>query len=176
MLTYEIIRDLERAEKESKKLQKIPESVVEEINGYLKKKESIHEKTSSDIHELENVKHVITGFFECRTDKIIQLAAETVKTPLPVHPQNLTKEEDALFDRLVETLQGYRETFFTEIRKPEIIRKEAKATRYRVRKSMPEFMGPDMNVYKLNENDIVNLPEPLNEFLVKKGVIEPVEE
>ena len=154
MLTYEIIRDLERAERESKKLQKIPENIAE--------------KTSPDITELENVRRVIKSFFELRTDKIIQLASDTVKTPNPLPPHNIAKREEGLFDKLVETMQIYREAFFREISSPVT----GKKIMYRVRKSMPEFVGPDMNVYKLNENDIVNLPEPLNELLLKNGVIE----
>lgn len=167
MLTYEIIRDLERAERESKKLQKIPESISDEMNEYLRKKESIAEKTSSDITEMENVRGVIKRFFELRTDKIIQMASDTVKTPNPLPPHNITTREEGLFSKLVETMQNYREAFFREINNP-----APGKIMYRVRKSIPEFVGPDMNVYKLNENDIVNLPEPLNELLLKNGVIE----
>lgn len=183
MFTYEKIRDLERAERDNKKLQSVPENIVIEINEYLKKKESVVEKTSSDISELENVKRVIERLFELRESKIMELSIYTVRTGML--PQNLNKEEEKMFYRVVDIVKEYREMFFTNINKPlgektvevtkeeEPIKIEKKIT-YRVKQTLPQFIGPDMKTYELKENDVVELPEPLNEFLIKKGAIEKI--
>lgn len=170
MLTFEKIRDFERAERESKELQKLPENIIEEINDYIRKKESIKEKSSADIIEIENVKKIVRSFFELREKKIVDLALYSVRTQLPI--SNLLAIEEKMLVRLVAEIKKYREEFYEEMKKeaaktPQMV--------YRIKKSMPEFVGPDMRVYKLNENEIIeSLPKPLNELLLKEGVIEEV--
>ena len=63
MLTFEKIRELERAERDSKQLQILPKIFVEDLGDYLHMKEEIREKTSSDIMELDNVKASIRRLF-----------------------------------------------------------------------------------------------------------------
>ncbi len=181
MLAFEKIRDLERAERESKGLQKLPENIMEEIRAYIHKKEKLSDNSS--IVEMENVKNIVKKFFELRETKILSLALYSVKTSLPV--ENLTKEEETVFLAIAETIRDFRTSFFSEMQKPVIEAKKdsrqeiAKETeKYRVKKSTPEFVGPDMKVYKLSENEIIEspLPKPLNDLLLKEGVIEKVVE
>jgi len=189
MLTFEKIRDIERAERESKKLQKLPEHLLEELKEYLRRKERISEKTSADITELENVRGIIRRLFETRERKIIELALYTARTGIPV--ENLTKQEEKTFFFLVDELRRYREMFFEELQKDSSKAKEdvkeeqvkeetsfpvSKKIVYRVKKSLPTFVGPDKKVYELIEGQVVELPEALNEFLLKEGVIEKIEE
>ncbi|KHO48009.1 MAG: hypothetical protein QT00_C0001G0021 [archaeon GW2011_AR5] len=164
MLTFDKVRDMERLEKQSKKLQKMPEDVVEQLREYVKRKEK-GEKTSSDITELENIKSTIKRFFELREGKIVSAALDTVRTGLP--PENMTKSEETLFYRLTEEMKKYRESFFSELG-----RETAATPMYRVKKTLPTFVGPDMKSYSLKENDIINIPQPLDELLLKEGVIE----
>ena len=63
MLTFEKIRELERVERENKKLQKLPDDLLDQLSEYMQRKERIREKTSADIIELENVKNTIKRFF-----------------------------------------------------------------------------------------------------------------
>lgn len=171
MLTFDKIRDIERAEKESKKLQKLPENFLADLRDYLRKKEQI--KSSSEIHELENVRNIIKRFFESREKKLAEFALYTVRTGLP--PENLTKEEQAFFYSVTGEIKRFRENFFSELGREEA---EKKAV-YRVKKSVPAFVGPDMKTYELKENDVISpssLPKPLNDLLLKEGVIELVEE
>ncbi len=168
MLTFDKIRDIERAEKESKKLQKLPENFLSDLRDYLKKKEQL--KSSADIHELENVRNIIRRFFESREKKLLEGALYTVRTDL--QPENLTKEEQNLFYFLTSHIKNFRENFFSEIQKD-------KKLAYKVMKAMPAFVGPDMKTYELKENEIIStdfLPKPLNDLLLKEGVIETVEE
>ena len=168
MLTFDKIRDIERAEKESKKLQKLPENFLSDLRDYLKKKEQL--KSSADVHELENVRNIIRRFFESREKKLLEGALYTVRTGL--QPENLTKEEQDLFYFLTDRIKNFRENFFSEIQKD-------KKLAYRVMKALPAFVGPDMKTYELKENEIIStdfLPKPLNDLLLKEGVIEQVEE
>lgn len=170
MLTFEKIRDFERAERESKELQKLPENIIAEINDYIRKKEAMQEKSSADIIEMENVKKIVRSFFELREKKIVELALYSVRTQLPV--DNLLGVEEKMLAAIVSDIKKYREEFQEEMKKQPEQKKEAV---YRIKKSMPEFVGPDMKVYKLIENEIIeSLPKPLNELLLKEGVIEEV--
>lgn len=195
MLTFEKIRDIERAEHESKKLQKLPENFLEDLKEYLRRKERITEKTSSDIIELENARGIIRRLFESREKKLMEMALYTARTGIP--SENLARNEEKTFFFLVDELRRLRETFFEDLQKEPAIKAEKKdethekqitenppehsaliqkRTVYRVRKNMPAFVGPDMKTYELKEGDAVELPEALNEFLLKEGVIERVEE
>ncbi len=174
MLTFDKIRDLERAEREGKQLQKLPENLMNEIKEYLRKKEKM-KQSSSDIMEFENVKNTIKRFFELREKKVVDAALYTAKTGLPM--ENLTKDEERLYYELIDKIKQNREIFFSELQKEPVIKE--KKVFYKVRRTIPEFVGPDMNLYKLNENDMLAtdaLPKPLNDFLLKKGIIEKTEE
>ncbi len=170
MLTFEKIRELERVERDNKKLQKLPDDLLDQLCDYLRRKEKIAEKTSSDILELENVRNTIKRFFELREHKIAISALDTIKTGIP--PENITKEEEKVFYELVYSLKSFREKFFEELQK-EPAQTEEKVI-YRVKKTLPEFVGPDMKTYKLTENEMVQLPKELEELLIKEGVVEKV--
>ena len=79
----------------------------------------------------------------------------------------MTKSEETLFYRLTEEMKKYRESFFSELG-----RETAATPMYRVKKTLPTFVGPDMKTYSLKENDIINIPPPLDELLLKEGIIE----
>ena len=162
MLTFDKIRELERMEKQSKKLQKIPEDIVMQLRDYLKRKDST-EKTSTDIMELEKIRDAVKRFFEMRESKIVSASLDTARTGLP--PENMTKDEEELFYKLVDTIKKSREKFFADLSKED---KNA----YTVKKTLPAFIGPDMNRYELAEGQIVHIPAPLDELLLKEGVIE----
>lgn len=168
MLTFDKIREIERAEREGKKLQRLPENFTGDLRDYLKKREQL--KSAADVHELENVRNIIRRFFEAREKKILDLALYGVRTGL--EPENLTKEEQEFFRFVADRLRNFRESFFSDIYK------EKKAA-YKVKKEVPAFVGPDMKTYELKENDVIPLdflPKPLNDLLLKEGVIEEVVE
>ena len=132
-------------------------------------------QSSSDLIELENVKNTIKRFFELREKKVAEAALYTAKTGLPV--ENLEAEEEKLFFALIDEIKKHRERFSEELQKESEIKQ--KKIVYKVRRPLPTFIGPDMNSYKLNENDIIEpsaLPKSLNDFLLKKGIIEKIEE
>lgn len=173
MLTFEKIRELERGEREAKQLQKMPENFFDDLADYLKKKEEINEKTSTDIMEIENVKATIRRLFEIRERKMMDMMIYTLRTGMI--PENLTNNEEQSFFAVLEIMKNHRENFFS-FRSGE---KKEKNTYFVARKSLPAFIGPDLNTYEIHENSIYSLdtfPKPLNDLLLKKGIIEIVEE
>ena len=198
MLTFEAIRELERNEKNSRKLQRIPPDFIQKLGEYISKKESISEKTTSDIMELENVKSTIKRFYELREKKITESALDAARTGMV--PENLNAHEEHAFWLLVGALKDQRERFFSELNKPkaskieqvveevqtahipsnevlmvkeEIQKSEPiiKPVLYKVLRTLPAFVGLDMSIYELKEGDIKEIPKPLNELLLKEGVI-----
>ena len=194
MLTFEMIRELERNERSSKKLQHLPENIKDELREYIKRKEKLLDKSTSDILELENVKNTIKRFYEIREDKATAMALAMARTGLS--PENLTSDERYAFDGIVEVLKTQREAFFFDINNESAQEKkteepgEAKGAKdakeapasaqgrtiYRVTRELQEFIGPDMKTYRLIRGEIVNLPKPLNDLLLKEGVIEELQE
>ncbi|MBI2173313.1 MAG: DNA replication complex GINS family protein [Candidatus Aenigmarchaeota archaeon] len=172
MLTFDKIRDMERTERDSRKLQRIPEELTEQLRDYINRKESIKEKTLSDMNELERIRDSIRKIFEMRQKKILDGVFETSTGGRP--PDFLTKQETELFERLVDIINGFRQTIFSEMNRKESAPEKAGDERkdfYKVLADLPEFIGPDMKTYKLRKNEIIQISKPLNEFLLKKGVI-----
>lgn len=165
MLTFEKIRELERVERQNKRLQKLPEDIIDQFRDYISRKERI---SSADIMEFENAKNTIRRFFEAREQKILSAVLDTVRTGLP--PENMTNDEENVFYDLVNNVKGLRERFFQDLAAP-----KEKQTLYKVRKTLPDFVGPDMKIYQLKENELITLPKELEEFLLKEGVVEKIE-
>lgn len=163
MLTFESIRDVERNERNAKRMQKLPPTFLSELKEYIERKEQLKEKSSADIMEIENVKSTVQRIVELRERKLIDQALITARTNMP--PENLLKEEEAVFWQMVEGLKAFRRDFFEQLRKP-------KEVLFRVKRSMPEFVGPDMKTYLLKENDVVSIPKEIAELLLKEGVVE----
>ena len=166
MLTFEKIRELERKEREDKKLQKLPDDFIAELSDYLKKKEGM-----SDQREMKNIKNIVERLFEIREDKIFDLVLYSVRTGMPV--ENLTRWEEGFFKKLAEELKSFRQGLMKKDFKA-----ENKKELYMVKKGIPAIVGPDLKEYKLSEKEIIDIttmPKELNELLLKKGVIERVE-
>ena len=199
MLTFEAIRELERKEKESRKMQKLPADLVHQISDYLGKKESVSEKTSSDIMELEKVKSAVKRFYESREKKLLEAALDAARTGML--PESLTPQEEHYFWLLVGALKDQREQFFASLSQQKangieekaasaaalldeetgteeiiVTEKPTKPVLYKVLRTLPPFVGLDMSVYELKEGDIREIPKPLNELLLKEGVIQEAKE
>ncbi|MBI5073503.1 DNA replication complex GINS family protein [Candidatus Woesearchaeota archaeon] len=166
MLTFDAIRNIERAEKENKKLQKIPDDFFIQVKEYLAQKEAMKDKSSLDVLEVQNVKNTIKRLIELRERKIIESAILSSRTGLPA--ENLTKADSDLFDAVLNSLRKFRGEI--EEKKQE----KGGEVVYRVKKSLPDFVGPDMKIYSLRENDILPLPKELAELLSKDDVVEEI--
>lgn len=172
MITFESIRDLERAEREGKKLQRIPDGFIAELKDYTARKEKL--AAPDDLMELQAVKGTIARLLEMRERKVVEGALITARTGLP--PENLTAGETELFWAMVERLKRFREDFFgkapqaaAQAAQPEA----AERKMWRVVRTM-DFVGPDLKEYKLQQGEEVELPADVVEILRKDGVIEAI--
>jgi len=176
MLTFEKIRDIERAEHDSKELQKMPPNFMEELTEYIERK-----KQTPDAHEIKNTTAIIQRILDKRQEKLVSLALYSAKTDMPV--ENLTKEEDEIFLKMLEIMKKQRENFLTNQKKDTPLKNDVTQERprqhvYIAKKPLGSFVGPDLKVYTIKENEIIaldKLPKPLNDLLLKEGVIEPIE-
>ena len=166
MLTFESIREVERTERESKKLQKVPDNFFDLVIDYLDKKEKIKDKTSLDFMEIENAKNTIKRLLDMREKKVIDIAVVSSRTGLMA--ENLTEQEKELFNATMESLKAFRDKVSNQMKKKpsEIV--------YKVKKSIPNFVGPDMKVYTLREGDMTSLPKDLAILLTRENVVEEI--
>lgn len=175
MITFDKIRELERAERTDKKMQKLPPDFITELKEYLEKKK---EMQGSDV-DLDTVKNTITRLFEMRETKLMESALYAARTGMKV--ENLTENEKEVMEKIVNALKEGRKDLFSgekkeKEEKKELEEKKEKKIVFKVAKDIPEFVGPDMHTYRLVRGEVVNLPKPLNDLLLKEGVIERVEE
>ncbi|MBI5332675.1 MAG: DNA replication complex GINS family protein [Candidatus Aenigmarchaeota archaeon] len=167
MLTFEAIRNVERDERENKKLQKLPDNFFDTVRDYLKKKEEMKDKSSLDALEIENAKNTVKRLLDMREKKVIEIAIMSSRTGLAA--ENLTDEEKRLFEQAVTSLKDFRDNIYAQMKK------EPAETVYKVKKSMPDFVGPDMKNYSIRENDVISLPKDLADLLIKENIIEKAE-
>jgi DNA replication initiation complex subunit (GINS family) len=165
MLTFQSIRDVERAERESKRLQKLPNDWNVDVKKYFEAKDSVQEKNADDLLELQNVKGVVQRLLDLREKKIIDQALVTVRTGVP--PENLLKVEEQLFWSIAESLRKFRGEWLGGSRTSEV-------KRYNVKQSVGPFVGPDLLTYSLKEGEYVSLPLQVAELLLRQGIIKEV--
>lgn len=165
MLTFESIRELERAERENKKLQKVPDNFLTELRDYIERKEKM---SPDDALEFQAIRSTISRFIELRERKLIDSALITARTGLP--PENLLITESELFWAIVDRLKRFRDEFFGKATVESAIPKK---TLWRVVRNT-EFVGPDLKEYKLTEGETIELPNDVSELLTKSGIVEEV--
>ncbi len=172
-ITFEIIRKIQREERDSPLLTKLPEKFFEGVALYLEQKKKI----GKDELEVKNIKRLVENIFERRERKILNQALITVRTKIP--PQNLTEEEKDFFNELVRMLEERRKKFYSIFEEGEIpsLEQEAKILMKKVifKEDVEDFVGIDGNVYgPFKKGDEAEIPLENFEILYKKGVVEEV--
>ncbi len=178
VVTFETIRDIQRAEKENKNLVKLPDGIFNEISEYIRRKEMRHE----DFLEVENAKNIIRDIVDRREHKIVDMAVMYVRSG--VIPRNMTNEEELFFASLVKIIKEFRDSYYLAMihgksdeknLQEEKEKSEEKNDRppevqvIQMTEDVPEFVFEN-RVYNLKKDEIASLPPELEEFLIKKGV------
>jgi DNA replication initiation complex subunit (GINS family) len=176
ILTFEKIRELYWKEKESQKLQEIPEDFFKDSSAYL---------NGSD----ETIKSAINDLIDIRQVKIVKMAVMATKSPVAKH-HNLTNEEETFFYSILNSLKEFRINITEgkipvnpeiaqsrqldekKAEPPSLQKEEIKEGFCLIRETMPSFIGNDMKTYHLKKGDKVYLPKELMALLVKNGVCE----
>lgn len=177
MLTFEKIRDLERQERETKDLAKLPDKFLEDVAEYLERKKG------SDDRETKNIENTLKRLFEHRERKLLELVLYSAKTGQNV--DNISSYEKECFDSLLSLFRDHRNkissVFSSTITKKEIKAPEPETRNeyYRVKRTLKTFVGPDLKNYTLKENDVIekeSIPKNLRDLLLEEGVLEKFSE
>ncbi|MCD6371769.1 MAG: DNA replication complex GINS family protein [Candidatus Aenigmarchaeota archaeon] len=188
-ITFEIIREIQRSERSSPKLTKLPENFYEAARNYLEKKKSMM-KDRKDELEFRNAQRLLEEIFTIREKKILNFALTYIITNLP--PENLTEEEKEFFEKVVSLVKKRREEFFEKLKPPpkevekEIEeRKEIEGeekvekrigegyVKIKFKEDIPQFVGIDEKTYgPFSPGDIAILPKENAELFINAEMAE----
>ncbi len=171
-ITFELIRQIQREEKNSPKLTKLPPNFFENVARYLEKKRKMV-RTAREELEVRNIERMVEDIFSRRERKILNFAFVYLKTKIP--PENLTEEEEKFFEKLVELLEKRRKELLRVKEKEE--EKEEKIeegyAKILVKQDLDSFIGIDGKTYgPFRKGEEAIIPIENAEILFKRGVIE----
>jgi DNA replication initiation complex subunit (GINS family) len=108
VITFGMIRQIHREEKNSVSLQKLPENFFALVRNWLSEKEKLYESSKNPevLMEIENAKKILKDLISRREKKIVISALNVIRGGLP--PENMTSEEEELFNKLVNLLNTFR--------------------------------------------------------------------
>ena len=171
-----------------------------DLNVHLKSETDEHKKKLLD-EEIVNTKKIITNIYEQREKKILLTAISKARSGNP-DLKNMIGVERAFFDSILNLINAFRDSILEnkktidekkvepeqEIKKTieeknidknkneiKILENNNLNPITRVIKDMPNFVGTDVKSYTLKKNDIVSLPEDMQEMLSKRKVVEKLE-
>jgi hypothetical protein len=196
VITFESLFELLRREKYRPELQKLDENFYANALSYLKEKEAILEsqETRDSIFaaeevdktrmQLRNVQKILKEIYEKREAKVVQLALFNSRNRSVVHNESaLLPEELSIFESVKGVLDQHREGILHNLLKSsmpelpfkkekplkttcEINKEERGLVKVRILAAIPEFVGPDMEVYgPFDESQVAELPKEISEVL-----------
>lgn len=153
--------------------------------------------------EIVNTKKIIINIYEQREKKILLTAISKARGGSP-DVKSMANVERDFFDSIfglindfrgkilenkktideknVELKQENKETTEEKVKEPDENKNEIKILKNnnlnpltRVIKDMPTFVGTDAKSYTLKKNDIISLPQDMQEMLSKRKVVEKLE-
>jgi len=188
-MDIKLLRELNRKEKTSPYLQKIEKNFYDELAAlmrevYIKREDCSEEELPKFLAELENLRNIIIELYEAREKKIVSNALYYVRTGEKIELENLSKEEEVFLKKIVEIIKSHRENILDKTLKGKIEdekeSKEEKKTEIptitvRILKDLPPIVGIDGKIYgEFKVEDIVTLPKPNAEVLIRQGVAQRI--
>ena len=201
LVTFDLIRRVQREEQMAPKLTRLPENFYASVASYVtNKKKLVEGKEDRKVGlEIKSVEMLIEDVFNRRERKIINTAINSARTGIP--PENMTDEERAFYDGLLEFIKGRRDSILQNIlAEPEVkeeeeseiegkiaeVAKEVKvlttkpslpinlgASLIVFREDVTTFVGSDMRSYgPFKKGDIAKVPNANMRILLDMGVVE----
>ncbi len=162
MLTYESIRKIIDEEKASPNLTKIPDDLFTQAKAYLTKKSTVEK----DDWRLESAKRRLQDIIDIREKKILNLALYTARSN--TKPENLTADENGLFNSLTDLIKKFRENLESVI--------QTKEDLVAMKQDFEEFVGIDLKNYgPYKAGDVATIPRQNADLLIKRGVAEKID-
>ncbi len=152
-----MIEELLKREREEVRLQKLPPEIysnvlhyMREIKNKIKTKEGLEKRVLEK--ELETVRKQFSELIETRIEKVVA-----------VEDQHLTSEEEKIFKEISELIKKYKKAVVTKT--------IPRTVTVRLKKDLPEIVGPDLNVYgPFKEGEDVELPIEVGILLMKSKI------
>jgi len=156
-ISFEVIRKIQREERDGPKLSKLPKDFYQQAESYLKQKRKRKKQDLSSAVEIRNIQKLLEDIYNRRERKILNHALITTRTDIP--PENLMSDEAKLFDNITEKLKTRRKkvlnTFSEKV-------KENKENLVEVvfKEDIERFVGSDMKNYgPFKKGDSAKLPK-----------------
>jgi len=171
-----------------------------DLNAHLKSESDEHKKKLLD-EEIVNTKKIITNIYEQREKKILLTAISKARSGNP-DLKKMVGVERAFFDSILNLINTFRDSILENKKtieekkvEPEqgikkiieekkinenkneinILKNNNLNPITRVIKDIPNFVGTDAKSYTLKKNDVVSIPEDMQEMLSKRKVVEKLE-
>lgn len=192
---FEELRDLHRREKKDTGPAEVGENFYKKLALLIKKLKQNYESNPDvgKLREIENITKLADDLFILREQKIVLKALRSVRTGKK-KKENLTPEEEKVFNLIVDVLERNRKFFeavmngeypeesltsrqveSTEIPKTILNKEEHKIVLIRVLKDVPRFVGTNSKEYgPFKKNEMVKLPEAEANILLKRNLAEVV--
>ncbi len=184
IVTYESIRKIQKAEKVSKQLQKIPDGFFNAVKGWFEYKEK--KQDTSSLLEVKNARALTEELIGRREGKVVIAALHTVRGDSP--PDNMSLDEQKLFDSIVNLLKSFREdtkgliygygnVLEGKIQDAKISIEDMKRGKKTVKAltEISKFTDMDLNTYgPFKAGDMIEVPMEIAEILIKRKVAEEV--
>ncbi len=195
MLTFEMLREIQLKERQSKELVPLPENFWKEVAEYMKEKlarwEELRKNPSKFAdkvliefeRELKSAALVVQDIYRMREQKIISLAHISVISEEEPDDTSLTPEERALLKELIDALSKSRKEILLAILSGEKAEEEAEEEKeeeakpnmlkIKILERVPAFLGTDLQLYGPYEpGEVVELPVKYAKLLIEKGKAE----
>ena len=190
VITFNTLYDLLRREKANPDLQELDENFLRDVVEYINGKKALlegdglyaDEEKIKLSHQLQQVYRILKELYDKREGKIIEITRNLSRTKGHIHKDNLLPQEDKLFDEMLALFNKYRGGIIKNVlqgkmpgaeeSEPKPLKTASQLEQLKVKftKSMPEFIGPDMEKYgPFEAGEIRELPEDIAQFVVKRG-------
>ena len=194
-ITYEVLFDILRREKDNNELQGLEDSFYDEVAEYLEEKRDTVQSSRTSAYtpsseyekqkiQLRNIVRTVKEIYNIRERKIVALARSKARSEASlIDTTKLLVDEQPLFDDSVELFRKQRKEVLEDAlgKKPIRSKEQPKAPDNEdavsaiILKDLPKFLGPDKKVYgPFEEGSDVEIPQSVAELLERKGRAELV--
>ncbi|TKJ16961.1 hypothetical protein CEE44_00290 [Candidatus Woesearchaeota archaeon B3_Woes] len=208
IVTYDTLFEILRNEKTKEDLQKLHDTFFHDATNYLNEKQNIlndnkdqkglfeSDEKEKTLHQIGNIKKILTDIYERREKKIINMAVNKSRYSSNIIDNSALLDEEKLFyEMIISLLDSQRDKILDKLlkgqhfTKPEQtetkeefkpadeIPKEESTKLVRFLTAVPQFMGEDMLEYgPYEEEDVSKLPIEIADVLIKKERAEEIKE
>lgn len=213
IVTYDTLFEILRNEKTKEDLQKLHDTFFQDVTNYLNGKQNIlndnkdqkglfeSDEKEKILHQIGNIKRILTDIYERREKKIIYMAVNKSRYSSNIIDTSALLDEEKLFyEMIISLLNSQRDNILKKLLKGEQLGKQEQIPQTEIKEefkpadelpkeetedaklvrfltAVPQFMGEDMLEYgPYDEEDVSKLPLEIADVLIKKERAEEIKE